>query len=223
MLEKSSWWFRMKVRNLKRVSNSLQSAKPFFFSVKEIWMMMIEKIQTMRIKRIRMMIMIIYINGNPRGKRHSGTPKTPILQMVLQYSNWHSGTPTVLRYSEDSDTPNGTPILQLTLRYSNCTPVLRRLRYSKWYSGTPTVLRYSNCTPVLRSGLQYPKANSELCLDDGNFIWLISNRLECSLTLSTFKMYSESAGYPLVLQVQKNESLFKFKLNNFVLVFLMLI
>jgi hypothetical protein len=29
-LKKSSWWFRMKVRNLKRVSNSLQSAKPFF-------------------------------------------------------------------------------------------------------------------------------------------------------------------------------------------------
>jgi hypothetical protein len=55
--------------------------------------------------------MILFNNIDPRGKRHSRTPKTPILQMVLRYSNWHSGTPTETpdTPTETLDTPTETP------------------------------------------------------------------------------------------------------------------
>ena len=48
-----------------------------------------------------------------------------------------------------------------------------------YFAIIPNVLQYSDCTPVLRlysgtpNGLQYSKANSELCLGDRNFVRVI--------------------------------------------------
>ena len=76
-----------------------------------------------------------------------------------------------------------------------------------YFAIIPNVLQYSDCTPVLRlysgtpNGLQYSKANSELCLGDRNFVRVISIRLECLLILSAFKMHSELAVTPLISQL----------------------